>query len=86
MAEIKSLGGKNSTNGGSRGGNSGNTNAASTGANNNDGKGTPPWPMYVNPWQGHIAMYPGPAPVGQQRPQAFMAMPGTFMPPGFAPG
>jgi uncharacterized membrane protein YgcG len=44
-------GGKNNNNGGGRGGNSGNTTAASTGSTNNDSKGTPPWLMYVHPWQ-----------------------------------
>jgi uncharacterized membrane protein YgcG len=55
-------GGKNSSSGGGHGGNSGNTTAASTGSTSNDGRATSPWPTYVNPWQGHIAMYPSPVP------------------------
>jgi uncharacterized membrane protein YgcG len=76
-------GGRNSSSGGSHGGNSGNTTAASTGSTSNDDRATSPWPMYINPWQEHIAMYPGPVPMGQQRPQAFLATPGHYMPPGF---
>jgi hypothetical protein len=80
-------GGKNSDNGGNRGGNtSSNTTMVSHGATTNDGRGPPPWLTYVNPSQGHIAMYPGPSPTGQQRPQAFMAMTGPYTLPGFVPG
>jgi hypothetical protein len=75
---------KNNNNGG-RGGNSGNTTVASTGSINNDDRATSPWPTYVNPWQGHIAMYPSPVPTGQQRPQAFMAAPGHYTSPRFMP-
>jgi hypothetical protein len=56
--------GKNSDNGGNH---SGNTTVVSHGATTNDDRGPPPWPTYVNPSQGHIAMYPGPSPTGRQR-------------------
>jgi hypothetical protein len=54
---------KNNNNGSSRGGNSGSTTAAPSGPTNNDNKGTPPWPTFINPWQGHTAMYLGPCPL-----------------------
>jgi hypothetical protein len=80
-------GSKNSDNGGNRGGNtSSNTTVVSHGATTNDGRGPLPWPTYVNPSQGHIAMYPGPSPTGQQWPQAFMAMLGPYTLPRFVPG
>jgi hypothetical protein len=63
-----------------------NTTVASHSATTNDGRGPPPWPTYVNPLPGHIAMYPGPTPTGQQRPQAFMATTGPYTPLGFVPG
>jgi hypothetical protein len=44
------------------------------------------WPTYVNPWQGHIAMYPGPLLGGFQRPQALMAASGYYPAPGYTPG
>jgi hypothetical protein len=44
-----------------------------------------PWPTYGRPWQGHMTIYPGPVPTGQQRPQAFMAMLGPYPSPGFLP-
>jgi hypothetical protein len=79
-------GGRNNNTGGNRGGNtSSNTTAASNDATTNDGQG-PPWPTYVNPWQGHFAIYPCLVPTGQQRPQAFLAAPGRYTPPGFMPG
>jgi hypothetical protein len=71
---------------GSSGGKNSNTTVASHSATTNDGRGPPPWPTYVNSSPGHIAMYPGLAPTGQQRPQAFMAMTGPYIPPGFVPG
>jgi hypothetical protein len=62
-----SSGGKNNDNGGNYGGNtSSNITVVSHGATTNDGRGPPPWPTYVNSLQGHIAMYPGPSPTGQQ--------------------
>jgi hypothetical protein len=79
-------GGKNNSSGGGRGGNSGNTIAASTGSTNTEDRATSPWPTYVNPWQGNIAMYTGPVPMGQQCLQAFLAVPGHYTPPGFMPG
>jgi hypothetical protein len=77
---------KNSNNSDSRCGNSSNTTAASTGSTSNVGRATSPWPTYVNSWQGHIAMYPGPVPTGQQRPQAFLTAPGHYTPSGFMHG
>jgi hypothetical protein len=55
---------KNSSSGGGRGGNSDNTIAASTGSTNTDGRATSPWLTYINQWQEHITMYPGPVPTG----------------------
>jgi hypothetical protein len=75
-------GGRNNDNGGNR---SGNTTVVSHGATTNDGRGPPPWLTYVNPLQGHITMYPGPSPIGQQRPQAVMAMTGPYTLPSFIP-
>jgi hypothetical protein len=75
----------NHCNGGSGGKNS-NTTVASHNTTTNGGRGPPPWPTYVNPSPRHIAMYPGPAPTGQQRSQAFMATTGPYTPPGFIPG
>jgi hypothetical protein len=51
----------NRRNGGSGGKNS-NTIVASHSATTNDGRGPPPWPTYVNPSPGHIAMYPARCP------------------------
>jgi hypothetical protein len=76
-------GGKNISSGGGCGGNSGNTTAVSTGSTSNDGSATSPWSTYVNPWQGHIAMYPDLVPTGQQRTQALLIVPGHYTPPGF---
>jgi hypothetical protein len=80
-------GGKNNDNGGNCGGNtSSNTTVVSHGATTNDGRGHPPWPTYVTPSQGHIVMYLGSSPTGQQRPQAFMATTGPYTLSGFVPG
>jgi hypothetical protein len=68
------------------GGKNSNTTVASHNATTNVGRGPPPWPTYVNPSSGHVAMYSGPTPTGQQRPQAFMATTGPYTPPGFVPG
>jgi hypothetical protein len=65
---------KNSNGGGGRGGSSGQT-TVPTGS---DGRTNAPWPTYGHPWQGHMAIYPGPVPAGQQRPQAFVATPGLY--------
>jgi hypothetical protein len=64
--------GKNSNGGGGHGDSSGQT-TAPTGS---DGRTNALWPTYGHPWQGHMIMYPGLVPVGQQRPQAFMTTPG----------
>jgi hypothetical protein len=55
---------KNSTDGRGCGGSSGQT-TAPTGS---DGRTNAPWPTYGHPWQGHMTMYPGLVPAGQQRP------------------
>jgi hypothetical protein len=70
--------GKNNIGGGGRGGSTSQT-TAPTGS---DGRPNAPWPTYSHPWQGHMTMYPGPMPTGQQRPQAFVAMPGLYASPG----
>jgi hypothetical protein len=69
--------GKNSTGGGGRGGSSGQTTAPP----GSDGRTNAPWPTYGHSWQGHMTMYPGPLPAGQQRPQAFVATPGLYASP-----
>jgi hypothetical protein len=79
-------GGKNSDNGGNRGGNTSSNTRGSHDATTNDGRGPPPWPTYVNPLQGHIAMYPGTSPTGQQRPQVLMATTGPYTLLGFVLG
>jgi hypothetical protein len=56
--------GKNNNGDGGRGGSSGQT-TAFTGS---DGRTNAPWPTYDHPWQGHMTMYLGPVPTGQQRP------------------
>jgi hypothetical protein len=57
-------GGRNNNTGGNRGSNtSSNTTAASNNTTTNDGQGRP-WLTYVNPWQGHFAIYPCLVPVG----------------------
>jgi hypothetical protein len=63
---------KNNNGGGGRDGSSGQTNA--------------PWPTYDHPWQGHMTMYPGPVPAGQQRPQAFVATPDLYASPSLLSG
>jgi hypothetical protein len=74
--------GKNSKGSGGRNSTSGQTSAPTAFA---DRTGAP-WPTYGHPWQGHMTVYPGPVPVGQQRPQAFMATPGLYSSPDFLPG
>jgi hypothetical protein len=69
---------KNSTGGGGRGGSSSQT-TAPTGS---DGWTNAPWPTYSQPWQGHMTMYLGPVPAGQQRLQAFVSTPGLYASPG----
>jgi hypothetical protein len=66
--------GKNSTGGGGRGGSSSQT-TAPTGS---DDRTNAPWLTYGHPWQGHMTMYPGPVPTGQQRLHAFVATPGLY--------
>jgi hypothetical protein len=75
-------GGGNNSSGGGRGGSSGQTTAPI----GSDGRTNAPWPTYSHPWQGHMTMYPGPMPVGQQRPQAFVATPGLYVSPGLLSG
>jgi hypothetical protein len=74
--------GKNSNGGGGRGGSSGQT-IAPTGS---DGRTNALWSIYGHPWQEHMTMYPGLVPVGQQRPQAFVATPGLYASPGLLSG
>jgi hypothetical protein len=73
---------KNSNGGGDRGGSSGQTTALT----DSDGRTNTPWPTYGHPWQGHMTMYPGPVPAGQQRLQAFMAIPGLYASPDLLSG
>jgi hypothetical protein len=42
--------------------------------------------VWSHPWQGHMTMYPGPVPAGQQRLQAFVATPGLYASPGLLSG
>jgi hypothetical protein len=74
--------GKNNNSGGGRDGSSGQTTAPI----GSDDRTNAPWPAYGHPWQGHMTMYPGPVPVGQQRPQAFVATPGLYASPGLLSG
>jgi hypothetical protein len=69
---------KNNTGGRGRGGSSSQT-TAPTGS---DGRTNALWPTYSHLWQGHMTMYPGPVPAGQQRPQAFVATLGLYASPG----
>jgi hypothetical protein len=79
----------NSGNGGSNNGRSSNgrsssfgqTTAPTTSNNRTDAS----WPTYGHLWQGHMTVYPGSVPAGQQRPQAFMATPDLYPSPGFLP-
>jgi hypothetical protein len=61
--------GKNNTSGGGRSGSSGQTTAPS----GFDSRTNAPWSTNGHPWQGHMIMYPGPVPAGQQRSHAFVA-------------
>jgi hypothetical protein len=56
--------GKNSNGGGGHGDSSGQT----TTPTSFDGRTNALWPTYGHPWQGHMTIYPGPVPAGQQRP------------------
>jgi hypothetical protein len=75
-------GGNNSSGCGGCGGSSGQT-TAPTGS---DSRTNAPWPTYGHPWQGHMTMYPGPMPTGQQRTQAFVVTPGLYASPGLLSG
>ncbi|XP_025806729.1 uncharacterized protein LOC112885293 [Panicum hallii] len=72
--------------GGGRGGPSGHSTSTPPAPSGPDGKAPSSGPTYVNPWQGHFAMYPGPLPGNLQRPQVLMAAPDYYMPPGYMPG
>jgi hypothetical protein len=76
---------KNASGGRGRGGNSDNTTLTPPAPSGTDAKVPASWPTYVNPWQGHIAMYPGPLPGGFQRLQALMAAPGYYPALGYTP-
>jgi hypothetical protein len=73
---------KNNNGGGGRNSSSGPTTAPTT----SNGKTGAPWPTYGHPWQGHMTIYPGPVPAGQQRLQAFMATLGLYSSSGFLLG
>jgi hypothetical protein len=83
-------------NGDHGGGNNGRNNNGSGGRNSSsrqttaptasDSRTSTPWPTYGHPWQGHMIVYPGLVPTGQQHPQAFMATPRPYLSPGFLPG
>jgi hypothetical protein len=77
---------KNAGGGGGRGGISDNTTLTPPAPSSTDAKVPASWPTYVNLWQGHIAMYPGPLSGGFQRPQALMVVPGYYTAPGYMPG
>jgi hypothetical protein len=77
---------KNAGGGRGHGGNSDNPTPTPPAPSGTDAKVPASWPTYVNPWQGHIAMYPGPLPCGFQHPQALMAVPGYYPAPGYTPG
>jgi hypothetical protein len=51
-----------------------------------DGRTNAPWPAYGHPWQGHMTMYPGLMPAGQQCAHAFVATPGLYAFPGLLSG
>jgi hypothetical protein len=72
---------RNSNGSGDRNSSSGQTTVPTT----SDGRTDMPWPTYNHPWQGHMTIYPGPVPTGQQRPQVFMTTPGPYPSPGFLP-
>jgi hypothetical protein len=74
--------GRNSNGSGGRNSSSGQTTAPIA----SNGRTGTPCPTYNHPWQGHMTVYPGPVPAGQQRPQAFMATPGPYPSPRFLPG
>jgi hypothetical protein len=76
---------KNAGGDGGRGGNSGNTTLTPPAPSGTDAKVPASWPTYVNPWQGHITMYPGPLSGGFQRPQALMTAPDYYTAPGYMP-
>jgi hypothetical protein len=77
------------------GGNNGRNNNGSGGHNSSSGQTTvptasdgrtgTPWPTYDHPWQGHMTVYLGPVPIGQQRPHAFMTTSGPYPSPGLGP-
>jgi hypothetical protein len=73
---------KNSTGDGGCGGSSGQT-TAPTGY---VGRTNAPWPTYDHSWQGHMTMYPGPVPVGQHRPHAFVGTPSLYASPSLLSG
>jgi hypothetical protein len=77
---------KNIGGGRGRGGNSSNTTSTPPAPSNTNAKVPASWPTYVNLWQGHIAMYPGPFPGSFQRPQSLMAAPGYYPAPGYTAG
>jgi hypothetical protein len=91
----------NCDNGGNRnkncnnGNGGGNNGRSSNGRSSSSGQTTVPTasnnrtdascPTYGHLWQGHMTVYPGLVPAGQQRLQAFMATPDLYPSPGFLP-
>jgi hypothetical protein len=78
-------------NGGHGGGNNGSggynsSSGQTTAPTTPDGRTSMPWLTYGNLWQGNMVVYPGPVPIGQQHPQAFVATPGPNPSPRFLPG
>jgi hypothetical protein len=65
-------GGNNSRNNNGSGGRTSSSGQPTVPTASDGGTGTP-WPTYGHPWQGHMTIYPGPVPTGQQRLHAFMA-------------
>jgi hypothetical protein len=74
--------GRNNNGSGDRNSSSGQITASTA----SDGRTGTPWLTYGQPWQGHMTVYPGPVPTGQQRPQVFMATSGPYLSPGFLLG
>jgi hypothetical protein len=66
--------------------NSGGSSGQTTAPTGFDGRTNASWPTYGHPWQGQMTMYPGHMPIGQQRPQVFMATPDLYASPGLLSG
>jgi hypothetical protein len=75
---------RNSDNGGDHNGK--NRTGQTTAPTGSDGRTNAPLSTYDHPWQGHMTMYPGPVPAGQQRPQAFVTTSGLYAYPSLLSG